>query len=94
MEKSNEQLPETDIIKAVREEYEKKLKEKDEEIKKYNEQHAKELDNLKKAQVEQIRALIMGRDTTYKEKKEFEEEEPENEFEALIKETKEILKKY
>ena len=93
MEKEKEQLPETDIIKAVREEYEKKLKEKDEEIKKFNEQHAKEIDDLKKAQVEQIRALIMGRDTTYKEKKEFEEE-PENEFEALIKETKEILKKY
>lgn len=90
---NKEQLPETDIIKAVREEYEKKLKEKDEEIKKFNEQHAKEIDDLKKAQVEQIRALIMGRDTTYKEKKEFEEE-PENEFETLIKETKEILKKY
>lgn len=90
---NKEQLPDTDIIKAVREEYEKKLKEKDEEIKKFNEQHAKEIDGLKKAQVEQIRALIMGRDTTYKEKKEFEEE-PENEFETLIKETKEILKKY
>ena len=89
----DKKLPETDIIKAVREEYEKKLKEKNEEIKKFKEQHAKAIDDLKKAQVEQIRALIMGRDTTYKEKKEFEEE-PENEFEALIKETKEILKKY
>lgn len=89
----DKKLPDSEIIKAVREEYEKKLKEKDEEIKKYNEQHAKAIDDLKKAQVEQIRALIMGRDTTYKEKKEFEEE-PENEFEALIKETKEILKKY
>ena len=89
----DKKLSDSDIIKAVKEEYEKKLKEKDEEIKKYNELHAKEIDDLKKAQVEQIRALIMGRDTTYKEKKEFEEE-PENEFEALIKETKEILKKY
>lgn len=93
MEKDKEKLPESEVIKAVREEYEKKLQEKDEEIKKNNEQHAKEIDDLKKAQIEQIRAVIMGRDTTYKEKKEFEEE-PENEFEALIKETKEILKKY
>lgn len=88
-----EKTPESEVIKAVREEYEKKLQEKDEEIKKFNEQHKKEIDDLKKEQIEQIRAVIMGRDTTYKEKKEFEEE-PENDFETLIKETKEILKKY
>lgn len=85
------EIEETEVITAVREEYEKKLKEKDNQITSINEQHEKEKDELRKEHVKQLRAVLTGRKDV-KEEKEFEEEEIDEE-EELVKKAKEHFKK-
>lgn len=50
-------ITETDTIKAVREEFEKQIKEA-------NERHLKALDAVEKKHIEQIKVLLSGRDET------------------------------
>lgn len=86
------EVEETDVLKAVQEEYEKKLKEsngKIEEIKKKNEE---EKEALRKEHVKQMRAILTGR------KEELNDPEKENPFdeedeeEMLVKKAKEFYK--
>ena len=86
------EIEETEVIKAVQEEYEKKLTAKDEEIKKQKEAYEKQKQELREEHVKQMRAILTGRKETGTEKPEFEETE-ENEEEKMLKDAKDIFQK-
>lgn len=84
------EIEETEVIKTIQEEYEKKLQAKDEEIKGIKTTHEKEKEELRKEHVKQLRTILTGKKET-KEKEEFEEEEVDEE-EKLLKEAREHYK--
>ena len=86
------EIEETEVIVAIKEEYEKKLEEKDGEINKIKEANDKALESLRKEHALQVRAIISGKQEPKKEEPEFEGEEEEGE-EELVKKAKEIYKK-
>lgn len=69
------EIEETDIIKAVKEEYENKIKEKETEITKVKETFAKREEEIRQEHVKQLRAIISGRKDKVDEIPEFEETE-------------------
>lgn len=86
------EIEETEVIKAVQEEYEKKLKDKDAEIAKAKENFEKEKESMRQEHVKQMRAILTGRKEGAPEKKEFEEQE-ETEEEIMLKNAQETYKK-
>lgn len=85
------EIEETDVIKAVKEEYEKALKQKDDEIKIIKEKSEKEKEELRQEHVKQMRAILTGRKNEVKDN-EFEEDEIDEE-EEMLKQAKEYLSK-
>ena len=85
------EVNETDVITAVKDEYEKKLGGKDTEIKKIKEDFEKEKEAMRAEHVKQMRAILTGRKEE-PEKTEFEEEE-KNEEDEMVKTAKEYYKK-
>ena len=87
------EIEETEVIKAVTEEYEKKLASKDEEMKKAQENFEKEKENLRQEHVKQMRAILTGRQEAVKEKEEFEEQTEKSEEEQMLDTAQEYYKK-
>lgn len=86
------EIEETEVIKAVQEEYEKKLTAKDAEIKKQKEDFEKEKQALREEHVKQMRAILTGRKEDSTEKTEFEEAEAKTEEEQMIEDARKIYK--
>lgn len=87
------EIEETEVIKAVQEEYEKKLTAKDAEIKKAREDFEKEKEGLRQEHVKQMRAILTGRKEPTPEKNEFEDEPEKTEEEETLEKAKEYYKK-
>lgn len=85
------EIEETEVIKAVQEEYEKKLTAKDAEIKKQKEDFEKEKQALREEHVKQMRAILTGRKENVETKEEFEEEE-KSEEEKMTEDARKIYK--
>lgn len=85
------EIEETEVITAVKEEYEKQLQEKQKELEKQKEENQKAIEGLRKEHALQLRAIISGRKDP-NEIDEFEGKEVDEE-EEIIKQAKEILKK-
>ena len=86
------EIEETDVIKAVQEEYEKKLADKEKELTQAKEGFEKEKEALRQEHVKQMRAILTGRKEEKPEKEEFEEKD-ENEEDETLKKAKEYYKK-
>lgn len=86
------EIEETEVIKAVQEEYEKKLTAKDAEIKKQKEDFEKEKEALRQEHVKQMRAILTGRKEDGTEKTEFEEAEAKTEEEQMTEDARKIYK--
>lgn len=87
------EIEETEVIKAVQEEYEKKLSEKDAEIKKAQENFEKEKEALRQEHVKQMRTILTGRKEGVEEKKEFEEDAEKSDEEQMLEKAQEYYKK-
>ena len=86
------EVEETEVITAVKEEYEKKLKDKDAEIAKQKTDFEKEKEALRQEHVKQMRAILTGHKEPDNTKPEFEEEELTDE-EQMLNTAKEYIKK-
>lgn len=86
------EIEETEVIKAVQDEYEKKLADKDAEMTKVKADFEKEKEDMRAEHVKQMRAILTGRKEPEHEKEEFEEQEKTEEDETLEK-AKEYYKK-
>ena len=86
------ELDETDVIKAVKEEYEKTLTEKEKKIKEVEENAKKEKEQLRQEHVKQMRAIILGRKEEINKPNLLDEIDEEDEEEKIIKKAKEIYK--
>lgn len=87
------EIEETEVIKIIKEEYEKKEQEYKKEIVTLKEKCEEEKNALRNEHIKQVRAILMGRNENTEEQEEFDENEEEKEFNVLLKKTKEQYKK-
>lgn len=86
------EIEETEVITAIKEEYEKKLSERDASMIKLKNDFEKEKENMRQEHVKQMRAILTGRKEDVTDKQEFEEEE-KTEEELTLESAKNYLGK-
>lgn len=86
------EIEETEVITAIKEEYEKKLSERDASMIKLKNDFEKEKENMRQEHVKQMRAILTGRKEDATDKQEFEEDE-KTEEEVTLESAKKYLGK-
>lgn len=94
MEKEKTNNDENELLKAIKEEYEKKLLIKENEIQTLKTDFENQIKNINENHIKQIRAIISGSPERNQINYEDDEQEHEEfEFDELIKSAKSALKK-